>query len=254
MNENGASMTDTLALLDRLKTEMPEIWGDAQVVGKWVWLEFSMPPVKEVRSKLKELGFHWNGLRRCWQHPCGVQRARSTRDPRGIYPVIPAADLEMKETAARVGEITSKEYKVVALRECPLPEEMQMCDTPQKAADYWQLNVATNPYYNRDCECFVVLMLNTRRRVRGHQLLTIGTMDTLLVHPREVFRGAIIAGASAIILMHNHPSGEPEPSQADISVTRDLIRAGQLLKIEALDHVIMGNQKHSSLRALGFFS
>jgi DNA repair protein RadC len=63
----------------------------------------------------------------------------------------------------------------------------------------------------------------------------------------------VIAGASALILLHNHPSGEPQPSEADIKVTRDLIRAGQLLKIEVLDHVIVGNPKFCSLRQLGFF-
>jgi DNA repair protein RadC len=78
-------------------------------------------------------------------------------------------------------------------------------------------------------------------------------MDTLLVHPREVYRVAIIMASAAIIVMHNHPSGEPEPSEADIKVTRDLIRAGQLLKIELLDHVIVGANRHASLRELGFF-
>ena len=104
-----------------------------------------------------------------------------------------------------------------------------------------------------EVECFIVLHLNTRRRVRGHHLASIGTLDTLLVHPREVFRAAVIASAAAIVLMHNHPSGEPQPSEADIKVTRDLIRAGQLLKIEVLDHVIIGNPNHSSLRELGCF-
>lgn len=98
---------------------------------------------------------------------------------------------------------TPKEYKVVALRECPLPESMQMCETPEQAAEYWRLHVATHPYFNPECECFVVLMLNTRRRVKGHQLVSIGTMDSLLVHSREVFRCAIIAAASAIVIMHN---------------------------------------------------
>ena len=91
------------------------------------------------------------------------------------------------------------EYKVVSLRECPTPEALQLCDTPARAADYWRLHVTANPYFNPDCECFVVLLLNTRRRVKGHQLVTIGTMDTLLVHAREVFRLAVIASASAIV-------------------------------------------------------
>jgi DNA repair protein RadC len=147
----------------------------------------------------------------------------------------------------------SKEYKVVALRECPVPAEMQLCDTPEKAAAYWRSAVAQNPYFNPECECFAVLLLNTRRRIKGHQLVSTGTLDTLLVHPREVFRLAIVAASAAIVIMHNHPSGEPEPSEADIKVTRDLVRAGQLLKIDVLDHVIVGNGNHRSLRELGFF-
>ena len=146
-----------------------------------------------------------------------------------------------------------KEFKVTALRECPMPEAMLHCETPDQAAEYWRLHIATSPQFNPECECFVVLLLNTRRRVKGHQLVTIGTMDTLLVHAREVFRCAIIAAAGAIILMHNHPSGEATPSEADIKVTRDLIRAGQLLKIEVLDHIVMGNPGRSSLRELGYF-
>ena len=146
-----------------------------------------------------------------------------------------------------------KEFKVIALRDCPVPEQLQICDTPDRAAEYWRLHIASNPYFNPDCECFVVLILNTRRRVKGHQLVTIGTMDTLLVHPREVFRVAVITSASAVILMHNHPSGDPAPSGADVTVTRELIRAGQVIKIEVLDHVIMGNPNYSSLREHGHF-
>ncbi len=146
-----------------------------------------------------------------------------------------------------------KEFKVVALRECPTPESMQICDTPQHAADYWRSHITSHPHYNPEVECFVALHLNTRRRIRGHHLVSVGTLDTLLVHPREVFRTAIAAAASAIVLMHNHPSGEPTPSEADIKVTRDLIRAGQLLKMEVLDHVVVGNPSHASLRDLGYF-
>jgi DNA repair protein RadC len=106
----------------------------------------------------------------------------------------------------------------------------------------------------RSRECLAVLLLNTRRRIKGHQLVSTGLLDTILIHPREVFRAAIVAAAFAIVLMRNHPSGEPEPSEADIRVTRDLIRAGQLIKIEILDHVIIGaGERHASLRELGFF-
>jgi DNA repair protein RadC len=79
------------------------------------------------------------------------------------------------------------------------------------------------------------------------------------VHPREVFRPAVIGAAAAIVLAHNHPSGDPTPSEADIKVTRDLIRAGQLLKIDVLDHIVIGqpdgngNKGYVSLRELGYF-
>jgi DNA repair protein RadC len=146
-----------------------------------------------------------------------------------------------------------KEYRVTALRDCPVPSDMLVCETPQQVAAYWWLHIATTAHYNPECECFAVFILNTRNRVKGHQLLTIGTLDTILVHPREVFRCAIIAAAAKIALAHNHPSGEPSPSQADITVTRDLIRAGQLLKIEVIDHIIIGRPDHCSLRQLGYF-
>jgi RadC-like JAB domain len=144
------------------------------------------------------------------------------------------------------------EYKVTPLRECPTPDALQQCDTPDKAAEYWKLHVGTHPHFNPECECLAVLLLNARRRIKGHQLVSIGTQDTILVHPREVFRLAVTTAANALILMHCHPSGDSNPSDADIKVTRDLIRAGQILKIEVLDHVIIGSGNFSSLKALGY--
>jgi DNA repair protein RadC len=149
-------------------------------------------------------------------------------------------------------QITAQELKVVAMRECPLPESLALCDTPEKAAEYWRTHVVEHPAFTGEVECFVVLLLNTRRRIKGHVFVATGTVDTVVVHPREVFRAAILAGASAVILAHNHPSGDAAPSEADIRVTRDLIRAGQLLRIEVLDHVILGAARHCSLRELGY--
>ena len=146
-----------------------------------------------------------------------------------------------------------QEWKIVSLRECPTPEDMQRCETPDQAAAYWRMHVAQHPYFNPEVECLVVLILNTRRKIKGHYLVSTGTMDTILCHPREIFRLAVMASAAAIIIAHNHPSGDPTPSDADIHVTRDLIRAGQLLKIEVLDHVVIGGQTHCSIRQLGHF-
>jgi DNA repair protein RadC len=108
-------------------------------------------------------------------------------------------------------------------------------------------------------ETFQVILLNTRHRLIRVEQISQGTLDTILVHPREVFKAAIAANAAALVLAHNHPSGDPTPSDADIKVTRDLIRAGQLLKIEVLDHIIIGRatperaKDYSSLRELGYF-
>jgi DNA repair protein RadC len=111
----------------------------------------------------------------------------------------------------------------------------------------------------KSVETLQVLLLNTRRKLIRVEEISDGTLDTILVHPREVFKPAIAANAHAIVLAHNHPSGDPTPSDADIKVTRDLIRAGQLLKIQVLDHIVIGRatperaKDYASLRELGYF-
>jgi DNA repair protein RadC len=147
-----------------------------------------------------------------------------------------------------------QEFKVVALRESPHSNERFACETPEHVAAYWRAHVATAPWYSDEQECFVVIFLNTRKKVLGHNLVTLGLLDTVLAHPRETFRAAIVLAAHSVVVAHNHPSGDPSPSEADIRMTRDLIRSGQLLKIELLDHVIVGKPTYASLRELGYFS
>lgn len=148
------------------------------------------------------------------------------------------------------------EFKVLRVRECPPGPNVE---TPEQAATYWRENIPQAAWYDPCKEAFVVLVLNTRRRIIGHNLVTLGTLDSCTVHCREVFRPVICAAGSAVILMHNHPSSDPTPSEADIRVTRDLIRAGQLLKIEVLDHVVIGTvtperpKAWFSLREGGYF-
>jgi DNA repair protein RadC len=130
----------------------------------------------------------------------------------------------------------AREYKVVAMRE--IPTDFNIVETPEQAARYWSTHVLTHPFHNPDVECMVVMLLNRRNRPTGHSLVSVGILDSVSVHPREIFRPAIVAAAASIIIMHNHPSGDPMPSSADISATVDIIRAGQILKIEVHDHVI----------------
>ena len=150
------------------------------------------------------------------------------------------------------------EFRVIRLRE--LPVSIPCCDSPQRIYEYWMANISTAVWYNPECECLCAIHLNTRRRATGFHLVSIGTMDTILSAPREVFRTAIIRSAAALVLAHNHPSGFPDPSEADIRVTRDLMRAGQLLKIEVLDHVVVGRaepdrpQPFASFRELGYLA
>lgn len=102
-------------------------------------------------------------------------------------------------------------------------------------------------------EAFVVLTLNTKYQVIDRHLITLGILDASLVHPREVFRAAITDSAAAIVIAHNHPSGNPTPSGEDISVTRKLVAAGKLLEIDVLDHIIIGRGEtpYTSLRGTG---
>lgn len=149
------------------------------------------------------------------------------------------------------------EFKIVCLRE--IPPSKEVADNPEQMAKYWRENIATNPAFDGFVESLYVVLLSTRRKVIGHKLVASGTLDTILAHPREVYRPALIGGASAIMLMHNHPSGDPTPSDADIHVTRDMDRAGQLLKVPLLDHVVMGKadetrmRDYVSLREMGYF-
>ena len=132
--------------------------------------------------------------------------------------------------------------------------ESPLMDEPEKVA-----GLLREEMRDYEVEHFEILLLNTRRRLIRKELVSKGTLDATVVHPRDVFKSAIAANASAVILVHNHPSGDPQPSESDVRITRDLIRAGQLLKIDVLDHVIIARRTESrerdyvSLRELGYF-
>lgn len=103
----------------------------------------------------------------------------------------------------------------------------------------------------RAVEQFGVVLLDTKHRVLRTTVISVGTLDASLVHPREVFREATSGGAAAIVLFHNHPSGDPAPSQDDVQLTLRLVRAGELMGIHVLDHVILAETRFCSLRDLG---
>lgn len=106
-------------------------------------------------------------------------------------------------------------------------------------------------YGSRAVEHFGIVLLDTKHRVLRTTIMTVGTVDASIVHPREIFREAASAGAAAIVLFHNHPSGDPEPSQDDVALTRRLVAAGVLMGIDVVDHVILADARYCSLREKG---
>ncbi|MCB9924500.1 MAG: JAB domain-containing protein [Planctomycetaceae bacterium] len=128
--------------------------------------------------------------------------------------------------------------RVSLVHEGSLMGRPQLTSTEESKAffrNYWKDNPA------HDQEKFVVACLDTKNRVQCVVVVTIGTLDASLVHPREVFKPAIIEGASAVVLSHNHPSGDTTPSREDHTVTDRLTEAGKLLGITVLDHIIHGD-------------
>lgn len=142
--------------------------------------------------------------------------------------------------------------KIVYLNDAPLKGQAA-CDTPELAYKFWKENVPNQPYFDPCKEHFHVLFINSRRKITGIHLIAVGILDQVVIHAREVFKPAILANAQAIIVVHNHPSGDTTPSEPDIKITRELRNAGQLLRIEVLDHIIVSDTGHTSLRALGYF-
>lgn len=152
----------------------------------------------------------------------------------------------------------AREFRLTVCKETS-PGEKTLGDNPQAVVDYLRKALDNSPFYRPDRENFIAIFLNTRRRIIGFEIVSQGILDAVLVHSREIFRPAIVANAHAVILCHNHPGGDPSPSEADIRTTRDLIRAGHNLKIEVLDHLILGEisghnpRGYCSLRELGHF-
>ena len=97
-------------------------------------------------------------------------------------------------------------------------------------------------------EHFAVLLMNTKNHIIGMPIVSTGSLSASIVHPREVFQAAIRQSAAAMILIHNHPSGDPMPSKEDIAVTERLVKAGKIMDISVLDHIIIGDNRFISLK------
>lgn len=125
-------------------------------------------------------------------------------------------------------------------------ERRPVVRTPEEAAG---LVMEEMRYLDR--EHFWALVLNTKNQVLAVEKVSVGTLDSSAVHPRELYKNAIRKSAAALILIHNHPSGDPTPSQQDLDLTRRLVEAGEIIGIRVLDHIIIGDNKFTSLKAEG---
>lgn len=129
-------------------------------------------------------------------------------------------------------------------------ERVSLCRTVIKTPDDAANLLMTRMRYG-DREEFRAILLNTKNQVLSIQTVSIGTTNSSLAHPREMLRAALKHGAVAVILAHNHPSGDPQPSPEDINVTRQLKEAGSMVGITVLDHVVIGDGSYVSLKAQG---
>jgi len=145
------------------------------------------------------------------------------------------------------------EFKLARVREVSPSRKV---DSPELAYEYWQDVVRSAEWFSDCKEHLVVLLLNTRHNIEGHALVSIGTLNESLAHPREILAPVICGAAYGFILMHNHPSGDPSPSQADRQLTRRINEGAELLGLKLLDHVITGDgrgeeEPYFSFREMG---
>lgn len=124
--------------------------------------------------------------------------------------------------------------------------EAAALQSPQEVARY-----LLPRYSARPVETFGLLALDARHRLRREAVISVGCLTASLVHPREVFQEAVVSRAAALVLFHNHPSGDPEPSAEDLALTRRLAAAGSLMGIEVLDHLVLGAGRYVSLKDRG---
>lgn len=122
---------------------------------------------------------------------------------------------------------------------------------PEYIAALLQSWLKTVDIVDRDKEHFIAVLLNTRSKIKSIEVVSIGIVNSCLIHPREVFKRAILETSSQIIIAHNHPSGDCEPSDEDIEITKRLIDAGSIIGINLIDHIVFSSQSYYSFTKNG---
>ncbi len=142
-----------------------------------------------------------------------------------------------RERAAPKPKKARAYFQIMEQAQTYVENEKPKCESPE------DVDKITRPLFQDETqECFYVIILDTKHQAKGARMITRGLADRSQIHPREVFRPAIVDNASRIILVHNHPSGDPTPSRQDISATNELVKAGEIIGISVLDHVVIGEK------------
>jgi DNA repair protein RadC len=157
-----------------------------------------------------------------------------------------------RPTRARATRYSSLgQFRVVPVSD-HIPSYRTAADTPEIVAELWHSLVTTSSWFDPEKEHVVVFVLTTRLMVKGWNLVSVGSVNETTCHPREIFRPVVVAAGYGFVVVHNHPSGDPSPSQADTSLTRRLVECSELLQLKFLDHVVVGTPgKYFSFREAG---
>ena len=206
---------------DRLLSAGPETLSDEELLG----LVLGAGPA--ARRAAGALLAHFGSLRRL-----------STRAPRELQ----AACGIGKAQTARLAALFSVARRLMGERLRP----GMVFANPRQIFDHYH-----GALRDRKREIFLVVLLDARHRVLGEEIVSEGSLTSSIVHPREVFLPAVRESAGAMVLVHNHPSGDPNPSEEDVAVTRRLVHAAELLGIRVLDHIIVGDGVYSSFKEAG---
>ena len=149
--------------------------------------------------------------------------------------------MPLKVIIRSVGETTLEDYG----------GSRSILDSPEATFQFWKNVIETKPDFEADKETLIAILLDAKLRPRAYHQVALGTVNECAASPRAIFRPVIIAAAYAFVLAHNHPSGDPNPSNADRTITRQLREGAAILQVQFLDHVIVG---HAGVAQPPFFS
>ncbi|MBQ1273858.1 MAG: DNA repair protein RadC [Cellulosilyticum sp.] len=146
-----------------------------------------------------------------------------------------------------IGKVKALQIKAVLELSQRMAQEKYQAEikisSPETVANYFM-----ERFRYKSQECFVVIFVDTKCKMKGYRIVSEGSLTASIVHPREVYKSAIQKSAHSIIVLHNHPSGDPSPSTEDLQITKRLKTAGEVMGIPLLDHIIIGDNSYKSLR------